>query len=55
MRPDGPRRLYSLRTEPFRAIEDWVNEYRDVWEKRLDRFAEALEKKQQQGKKEKQR
>ena len=35
VRPDGPRRLYSLRPGPF---------YRSLWEKRLDRFGEALRK-----------
>lgn len=42
MRPDGARRLYSLRPEPFRAIEDWVSAYRAIWEGRLDRFDAAL-------------
>jgi len=42
MRPDGARRLYSLRPEPFRAIDDWVGSYRNLWEGRLDRFDAAL-------------
>lgn len=42
MRPDGARRLYSLRPEPFRAIDDWVQNYRKLWESRLDRFDVAL-------------
>jgi DNA-binding transcriptional ArsR family regulator len=46
MRPDGPRRLYSLRPEPFRELEAWVTGYRRLWEGRLDKFAEALERKQ---------
>jgi DNA-binding transcriptional ArsR family regulator len=44
MRPDGARRLYSLRPEPFRAIDGWVAGYRGLWEARLDRFGEALKK-----------
>jgi len=44
MRPDGARRLYSLRPEPFRAIDDWVASYHGLWEARLDRFGEALKK-----------
>jgi DNA-binding transcriptional ArsR family regulator len=44
MRPDGPRRLYSLRPEPFRAIDDWVRSYRGLWEARLDRFDQALKR-----------
>jgi hypothetical protein len=42
MRPDGARRLYSLRPEPFQAIDDWVRSYRRLWEGRLDRFDAAL-------------
>jgi len=45
MRPDGQRRLYySLRPEPFRALEAWLASYRNLWEARLDRFGVALEK-----------
>src|SRR5215510_3030695 len=46
VRPDGAKRLYSLRPEPFRELESWVTGYRSLWEKRLDKFAEALERKQ---------
>jgi DNA-binding transcriptional ArsR family regulator len=46
VRPDGPRRLYSLKAEPFKELDAWVTQYRALWERRLDRFAEALEKKQ---------
>jgi DNA-binding transcriptional ArsR family regulator len=42
MRPDGARRLYSLRPEPFQRIDDWVRTYRKLWEGRLDRFEAAL-------------
>ena len=45
VRPDGQRRLYSLRPERFRELEDWVASYGSLWETRLDRFGEALEKK----------
>src|SRR4051794_22252241 len=46
MRPDGPRRLYSLRPEPFRALDAWVTQYRALWNSRLDAFGAALSKKQ---------
>lgn len=42
VRPEGPRRMYSLRPEPFRELEAWVTGYRSLWEARLDRFGEAL-------------
>lgn len=43
VRPDGQRRLYSLRPEPFRALDTWLADYRSLWEARLDRFGAALE------------
>lgn len=43
MRPDGQRRLYSLRPEPFRELDRWLARYRKLWEARLDRFGAALE------------
>jgi DNA-binding transcriptional ArsR family regulator len=45
VRPDGPQRLYSLRPEPFRALDAWLDQYRNLWEARLDRFAAALDRK----------
>ena len=43
MRPDAQRRLYSLRPEPFRELEEWLAKYRGLWEGRLDRFGAALD------------
>lgn len=43
VRPDGQRRLYALRPEPFRKLEAWLADYRSLWEARLDRFGAALE------------
>jgi DNA-binding transcriptional ArsR family regulator len=45
MRPDGPRRLYSLRPEPFQALEAWITGYRALWEARLDRLGAVIERK----------
>ena len=42
VRPEGQRRLYALRAEPFRELEAWLRDYRQVWEARLDRFDTAL-------------
>jgi len=44
MRPDGQRRLYSLRRQAFDQLEAWVAGYRRHWEARLDRFGAALER-----------
>jgi DNA-binding transcriptional ArsR family regulator len=50
VRPDGQRRLYSLEPEPFRALDKWLAQYRDLWEARLDRLEAALEKKRKRSK-----
>ena len=44
VRPDAQRRLYSLRPERFDELAAWAAAYRALWEGRLDRFAEALER-----------
>jgi len=44
MRPDGQKRLYSLRKEAFDELEAWVAAYRRHWEARLDRFGTALKR-----------
>jgi DNA-binding transcriptional ArsR family regulator len=44
MRPDGRRRLYALRPERFRELDEWTNRYRSLWEARLDRFGAELER-----------
>src|SRR5271167_2175441 len=44
LRPDGQRRLYSLRPEPFRELDKWLAQYRQLWEARLDRLGDTLEK-----------
>lgn len=44
VRAEGQRRLYSLRAEPFQELDAWLAGFRGLWEARLDRFGEALEK-----------
>ena len=44
VRPDGRRRLYALRPERFRELDDWTRRYRDLWEARLDRLAGELDR-----------
>ena len=44
VRPDGRRRLYALRPEPFRELDDWTHRYRDLWEARLDGLGAVLDR-----------
>ena len=44
LRSEGSKRIYSLRPDRFREIDTWLDSYRALWEKRLDRFAAELER-----------
>src|SRR4029453_16757358 len=44
VRPEGQKRYYSLRSQPFEEIDQWVAQFRATWEARLDRFDAALRK-----------
>ena len=43
VRGDAQRRLYRVRPEPLRAIDDWLTPYRQMWADRLDDLARHLE------------
>jgi DNA-binding transcriptional ArsR family regulator len=47
VRPEGQKRFYSLRAEPFQEIDQWVAQFRAQWEARLDRFDAALKRRRQ--------
>jgi DNA-binding transcriptional ArsR family regulator len=42
VRGDGQRRLYRLRPEPLREIDDWLLPYRARWTGRLDALEARL-------------
>lgn len=46
VRPEGRRRLYSLRPQPFRELSEFVTAYRAIWEPRLDRLGAELDRRQ---------
>ena len=35
-RQEAQRRVYSLRSEPFAELDEWLGRYRSLWEQRLD-------------------
>ncbi len=43
VRSDGQRRIYRVRTEPLRAIDAWLEPYRQLWETRLDDLERHLD------------
>ena len=40
---DAQRRIYRLRTEPLRELDDWLAPYREMWCERLDVLEAHLE------------
>lgn len=44
VRPEGRRRLYALRPEPFWELNEFMKGYRGIWEARLDRLGAELER-----------
>jgi DNA-binding transcriptional ArsR family regulator len=43
VRPDAQRRLYRVRPEPLRAIDEWLEPYRRMWAARLDDLERHLD------------
>jgi DNA-binding transcriptional ArsR family regulator len=41
-RPEGTRRLYAVRAEPFQELDDWLEHFRAFWNQRLDSLATEL-------------
>lgn len=35
VRQEGQRRIYSLRLEALQEVDDWLGEYRALWQNRL--------------------
>jgi DNA-binding transcriptional ArsR family regulator len=48
-RAEGRRRLYRLEPEQFRPLHNWVAQYEQVMNNRLDRMDDYLKKLQRQG------
>jgi DNA-binding transcriptional ArsR family regulator len=43
VRGDAQRRLYSVRPEPLRALDEWLAPYRAMWAARLDDLERHLD------------
>ncbi|WP_044640024.1 ArsR/SmtB family transcription factor [Risungbinella massiliensis] len=42
------KRIYRLQSEPFQALDTWLESYRIVWEERFDNLEKYLQKLQSQ-------
>jgi DNA-binding transcriptional ArsR family regulator len=43
VRGDAQRRLYRVRSEPLRAIDEWLEPYRQMWASNLDDLERHLD------------
>jgi DNA-binding transcriptional ArsR family regulator len=43
VRRDAQRRLYRVRAEPLRALDEWLAPYRQLWSRHLDRLERHLD------------
>ena len=43
VRGDAQRRLYSVRPEPLRAVDEWLAPYRAMWARSLDDLERHLD------------
>jgi DNA-binding transcriptional ArsR family regulator len=43
VRPEAQQRLYRVRAEALREIDDWLAPYRALWDSSLDRLERHLE------------
>ncbi len=43
VRPQAQRRLYRVRTDPLRAIDEWLAPYRELWSGSLDDLERHLD------------
>jgi DNA-binding transcriptional ArsR family regulator len=43
VRAEAQRRLYRLRAEPLRSVDDWLAPYRRLWSDRLDELERHLD------------
>jgi hypothetical protein len=43
VRTDAQRRIYRLRPEPLRDLDDWLATFRPLWNERLDALEHHLD------------
>ncbi|MFN0181006.1 MAG: ArsR/SmtB family transcription factor [Gemmatimonadales bacterium] len=43
VQPRAQQRVYGLRAEPLRALDQWLERYRRIWDERLDQLDDLVE------------
>jgi len=44
VRQNAQQRIYSLQQQPFEELDQWLSSYRKIWNARLDRLEEYMDK-----------
>ena len=44
VRPQGTRRFYRIEAEPLRAVDEWLDGFRSLWEPRLSALETEIER-----------
>jgi DNA-binding transcriptional ArsR family regulator len=47
MQPAANRRIYQLRLEPLQELDEWLDTFRRIWDRRFDRLDRYIEDLQQ--------
>src|SRR5438309_279073 len=42
VRPMAPQRIYRLRAQPLKELDDWLAPYRRTWDERFEQFDDVL-------------
>jgi DNA-binding transcriptional ArsR family regulator len=50
VRPLAQQRIYSLKSQPFLELDEWLGSYRRLWKERFVRFDEILQELQEKEK-----
>jgi DNA-binding transcriptional ArsR family regulator len=51
---EANRRIYKLRSEPFKELDSWLEQYRELWEEKFDRldcYLQELQKNEKENEK----
>lgn len=42
VRPKAQQRIYELRAEPMRELDDWIDRFRSIWETRFSQMDDVI-------------
>jgi len=49
VRPVAQQRIYALRSEPLKELDVWLEQFRQAWDERFERFDDVLREEKKRG------